>query len=142
MKENLIVTAILIILGVAFVFIGISSRRLRAKLIESGKRATATVTDVTTRMVKRNNNRRVTQYVCKLEYPADNKTQTAKYSTETATVAGEKIEIAYLPDNPGKFMPADQLTDSAMNKILPLIFIVIGVILLIVGAIVAIVAFA
>ena len=135
-ENKLIFVAIYIVMGVGFLFIGITFLRLRAKLREQGKRATAEVTGVTTKRVTRNK-RSVTKYVCALEFRAGSAAQTVKYTTEQPRSVGEKIEITYLPDKPSKFIETGQLTDSAANKILPLIPVVIGVILLIAGAVAA-----
>ena len=139
MDNNFFPSAILFICGGVLTYIGAAFLRLRAKLIEQGKRTTATVTNVSlstiTRGAKRNK-RRVTVYNCNLEFMDGNRTQTIKHETESPRAVGETIEIAYLPDNPGKFMEVEQLTDSFKNKIIPLTSIITGVIVMIIGVVV------
>jgi len=127
--------------GVVLVFVGASFLRTRAKMLEHGKSATATVLDVSVSTIRRgskHHRRTVTEYNCTLEFMAGDKKQTVKYKTESATAVGDTIEIAYLPDNPGKVMPVDILdADSLENKFMPLVSIGIGVVWLIVCAIIA-----
>ena len=134
----LIVMAVSCVIGVGAVYVGASFLRLRAKLLENGKRATATVTDVKvlTRWRDKRGVRTFLVYDCTLEFMAGYKMQTFKRSTEEVRAVGDTMEITYLPDNPGKFMSTEQLTDSPMNQIRPLAAVAIG------GVLMAVVAYA
>ena len=140
MENNFIIVAVMCVIGAGFIYTGVSMMRLRAKLIESGKRAMAMVTNINlstrTRGTK-GNKRSVTVYNCVMEFIADDGTQTVRHSTEEMRMVGDTMEIAYLPENPRKFMLASQLTDSFINKIMPVGNVVIGAILLIAAVVAA-----
>ena len=140
MDNKLVLIGVLIIIGAAFVIIGALNLRKRAKLLERGKNTTAKVTNVTvtTKTVKKKDrDERKTVYNCTLEYMAENKLTTVKYSTEQPHVAGETMEVVYLPEAPEQYMLANTLSSTFLSKIVPMFFIGLGIVLLIVGVVMA-----
>jgi hypothetical protein len=139
MNDELIITAIFLIMGVAFVLIPIRFILLRNKMLQIGIRTMATVVDVQVGQIVRNKSGQVNRkYTYTLEYVADY-TRITKKSTSTTIsqdyVIGDKVEIAYFPDNPKSIMFGYNLTDSPLNKIGPAVFVAVGAILIIVSAI-------
>ena len=104
----------LFVLGVAIITIAQQVRTLilRRKLKERGRYVTAEVTGVSKRM-----GRRSTTYVHTLEYMAGGERMTVSLSTNgrMSREVGDKIEIAYLPENPKRFMLAELLPNSVGN---------------------------
>jgi hypothetical protein len=139
MDNNLIIVGALIIIGAGFIIHSALFLRKRAKMKERGNLTTATVTNVniSTKIVKKNKRHvKKTIYACTLEYMSDNKQVSVKHSTEQPRAVGDTIEIAYLPDDPEQFMPAELLADTLTNKFTPFVFIAVGTLLLVVGAVI------
>jgi len=90
---------------------------LRHKLKQRGKHTMAEVIDVSSRV--RSGRRRSVTYVYTLEYMTEGERQTVKHSMgrRQSYVAGDKVEIAYLPEDPGKLMLAELLPNSIENLI-------------------------
>ena len=106
----------LFILGVTIIIVvqGVRNFLLRRHLKERGRHVTAEVTGVS-----KHSGRRSTTYVHTLEYMADGERITVKHSTNRrmSHEVGDKIEIAYLPENPKRFMLAELLPNSPGNII-------------------------
>ena len=131
---------IFLVIGAACVFIPIQFLLRRKKMLQEGIRAIATVIDVHAGQIVSSNTtgpaRR--KYTYTLEYMAGSTLIAKKSTSESISqdyTVGDKVEIAYFPDKPESFMFGDNLTDSPLNKIMPVVFAAIGAILLIVGVV-------
>ena len=112
-----VIAIFFVILGVVYLFRGISFMRLSAKLREQGKSATATVTDVSAKRIGGRKTGRYTAYYCTLKFTVGDKMKTAAWrTTKSKRVVGDTMEITYLPDNPDKFRTAEELADPAWDK--------------------------
>ena len=134
----MILAGILFIVGAVFIYAGVSFLLKRGKMIKSGERATAKVLEVNVSTRKKRINKRTVIeniYNCTLEYMTGYERQTVKYAAGEPRAVGDTIEISFSPDKPEQFMTADQLTNSPINTILPLVFVTIGAILLVVCAV-------
>jgi ankyrin repeat protein len=100
----------LIVFAAFMIFLTVNFFTKRRAFGERGIRTMATVTDFRTVNVKR-----LKAHACTLEYMVDGLRKTAKVTATYRHKVGETVEIAYLPENHGKVMLTEELTDSAAN---------------------------
>jgi ankyrin repeat protein len=99
--------------GVGFIFWEIWILYLRHELRKRGKHATATVVDV--KVSYSGGKRKSRSYVNTLEFMAESERRTVTHRTKWALVVGDKLDIAYLPEKPSRFMLAELLPNTFGN---------------------------
>jgi ankyrin repeat protein len=106
--ETLFICAFVLFVAMS-VYSTVKTFLLRRNLKARGKRATAAVVDLSVSRGTRR--RRRTTYHYTLEYTAGDERLTVHYSS-ARELAGDTVEIAYLPEDPRKFLPAESLSNS------------------------------
>ena len=136
MNDDIITIGIFLFMGAVFVLTSIRFILLRNKMLRVGVHTAATVLDVQVGRIIKTKSGPKRKYTYTLEYMAGNTNIITKSSFKTSQqdfVVGEKIGIAYFPDKPKSIMFEYNLTDAPINKIIPVVFLAIGVVLVIIG---------
>ena len=136
MNDDIFITAIFLILGAVFVFIATRFILLRSKMLRVGIHTTATISDVKVGNTVRTKTGPKRKYTYSLEYKAGATYITTKSTFKTSKqdfIVGDKVGIAYFPDKPKSIMFEYNLTDSPLNKVIPVVLVAIGAVLIIIG---------